>query len=197
MTPKRCNCPSSRNILKIYNKEPAGISKPQENMRVHKSKIKFLYTMSTINKTSVCACVWMCVCERTRRPIQRTERKQVHFSFLTGHQTHKWEWRTPVVLRAWAEDANSLNTSSANIPLFFICSCFLSRWTKLNSFTWGIRFVFVLSPSRLSINPLTLRHRASSIQGQAFHYSPENVFYIFNQQIYFIIWYLLDRASLI
>ena len=31
---------------------------------------------------------------------------------------------------------------------------------------------------------LTLRHRASSILGQAFHYSPEN---IFNQQIYFII----------
>ena len=33
--------------------------------------------------------------------------------------------------------------------------------------------------------------------GQAFSYSPENAFYIFNQQIYFIIWYLLDRASLI
>ena len=33
--------------------------------------------------------------------------------------------------------------------------------------------------------------------GHAFRYSPENVFYIFNQQIYFIIWYLLDRASLI
>ena len=46
---------------------------------------------------------------------------------------------------------------------------------------------------------LTFRHRASSILGQAFHYSPENAFYtyIFNEQIYFIIWYLLDRASLI
>ena len=33
--------------------------------------------------------------------------------------------------------------------------------------------------------------------GQAFRYSPENAFYLFNQQIYFIIWYLLDRASLI
>ena len=33
--------------------------------------------------------------------------------------------------------------------------------------------------------------------GQAFRYSPENVLYIFYQQIYFIIWYLLDRASLI
>ena len=33
--------------------------------------------------------------------------------------------------------------------------------------------------------------------GQAFCYSPENAFYIFNQQIYFIIWYLLDHESLI
>ena len=33
--------------------------------------------------------------------------------------------------------------------------------------------------------------------GQAFRFSPESAFYIFNQQIYFIIWYLLDRASLI
>ena len=44
---------------------------------------------------------------------------------------------------------------------------------------------------------LTFRHHASSILGQAFRYSPENAFYIFHQQIYFIIWYLLDRASLI
>ena len=34
---------------------------------------------------------------------------------------------------------------------------------------------------------LTFRHRASCILGQAFRYSPENAFYIFNQQIYFII----------
>ena len=34
---------------------------------------------------------------------------------------------------------------------------------------------------------LTFRHRASCILVQAFHYSPENAFYIFNQQIYFII----------
>ena len=33
--------------------------------------------------------------------------------------------------------------------------------------------------------------------GQEFRYFPENAFYIFNQQIYLIIWYLLDRASLI
>jgi hypothetical protein len=28
---------------------------------------------------------------------------------------------------------------------------------------------------------LTFRHRASCILGQAFHYSPQNAFYIFNQ----------------
>ena len=38
-----------------------------------------------------------------------------------------------------------------------------------------------------TINQLTFRHRASYILGQAFHYSPENALYIFNQQIYFII----------
>ena len=48
-----------------------------------------------------------------------------------------------------------------------------------------------------TITSLTFRHRASCILGQTFRYSPENAFYIFNQQIYFIIWYLLDRASLI
>jgi hypothetical protein len=34
---------------------------------------------------------------------------------------------------------------------------------------------------------LSFRHRASCILGQALRYSPENAFYIFNQQIYFII----------
>jgi len=36
------------------------------------------------------------------------------------------------------------------------------------------------------LNLLTFRPRASCILGQAFHYSPEKAFYIFNQQIYFI-----------
>ena len=34
---------------------------------------------------------------------------------------------------------------------------------------------------------LNFRHCASCILGQAFRYSTENAFYIFNQQIYFII----------
>jgi hypothetical protein len=37
------------------------------------------------------------------------------------------------------------------------------------------------------LQDLIFRHRASCILGQAFHCSPENAFYIFNQQIYFII----------
>ena len=36
---------------------------------------------------------------------------------------------------------------------------------------------------RLDFCPLTFRQCASCILGQAFHYSPENAFYIFNQQI--------------
>ena len=54
------------------------------------------------------------------------------------------------------------------------------------------RLLKVLCPVRRPITTLdcvllTFRHRASFILGQAFHYSPENPFYIFNQQIYFII----------
>jgi len=39
----------------------------------------------------------------------------------------------------------------------------------------------------LLIGYLTFRRRASCILGKAFRYSPENAFYTFNQQIYFII----------
>ena len=41
-------------------------------------------------------------------------------------------------------------------------------------------------PNAVIKHDLTFRHRASCIQGQAFHYSPENALYIFNQQIYFL-----------
>ena len=44
---------------------------------------------------------------------------------------------------------------------------------------------------------LTFRHRASCILGQAFHYSPENAFYIFNQQIYFIIYLIFAWPCII
>ena len=61
----------------------------------------------------------------------------------------------------------------------------------------GTDWVFKYSGLRLVCKGLTSTHRASCILGQAFRYSSQNVFYIFNQQIYFIIWYLLHRASLI
>ena len=47
------------------------------------------------------------------------------------------------------------------------------------------RYVFMCQ--EITVPCLTFRHRASCILGQAFHYSPENAFYIFNQQIYFVI----------
>ena len=47
--------------------------------------------------------------------------------------------------------------------------------------------LIVISNKGTNFYRLTFRHRASCILGQAFHYFPENVFYIFNQQIYFII----------
>ena len=68
-------------------------------------------------------------------------------------------------------------------------------WISLRLIFTNISCNLILS--KLFIHQLTFRHRASCILGQAFHYSPENAFYIFNQQIYFIIWYLLDRASFI
>ena len=39
------------------------------------------------------------------------------------------------------------------------------------------------SIERWASHILNFRHRASCILGQAFHYSPENAFYIFNQQM--------------
>ena len=51
--------------------------------------------------------------------------------------------------------------------------------------------VFFICPMNAGLfnlgHVLTFRQRASCILGQAFHYSPENAFYIFNQQLYFII----------
>ena len=65
------------------------------------------------------------------------------------------------------------------------------KHTHTHTLVYGIQY------TELYYSLLTFRHRASCFIGQAFRYYPENAFYIFNQQIYFIIWYLLDRASLI
>ena len=47
----------------------------------------------------------------------------------------------------------------------------------------GVGTVFLPTPCLAPRCLLTFRHRASSILGQAFHYSPENALSIFNQQI--------------
>jgi vancomycin permeability regulator SanA len=52
--------------------------------------------------------------------------------------------------------------------------------------TYIVFFNFRVNDSVMRTRSLTFKHRASCILGQAFHYSPENAFYIFNQQIYFI-----------
>ena len=58
-------------------------------------------------------------------------------------------------------------------PVTYVC---------LQPYTTSPRLHIVLLTSIL-----TFKHRASCILGQAVRYSPENAFYIFNQQIYLII----------
>ena len=48
-------------------------------------------------------------------------------------------------------------------------------------------FISEIKKNPRVISTLTFRHRACCILGQAFRYSPEKAFYIFKQQIYFII----------
>ena len=60
------------------------------------------------------------------------------------------------------------------------------------------RVTFVCDPTKkTSSSFFNLQAPCVLYIGQAFRCFPENAFYIFNQQIYFIIWYLLDLASLI
>ena len=101
-----------------------------------------------------------------------------------------------------------LNRSSCQVDLWQGLLVYVLCWSRflLLILSYSKLFLF-LSPKCCNLSEdiqqscwqslLTFRHRASSILGQAFRYSPENAFYIFNQQIYFIIWYLIDRASLI
>ena len=90
----------------------------------------------------------------------------------------------------WVINVKS-NTITRDIPV----TTGKTNSLKMHNISWCAMLCVTLFSIQLCT--LTFRHRASSIQGQAFRYSPENAFYIFNQQIYFIIWYLLDGASLI
>ena len=111
-----------------------------------------------------------------------------------------------------------LNALRQNLK-FPLCSITHIRWNRVER--WGSHFAAVVSLSLGlcficetvayevmrhvvqhclfhvfgAIRGLTSRHRASCILGHAFHYSPKNALYI--SKIYFIICYLLDRASMI
>ena len=61
--------------------------------------------------------------------------------------------------------------------------CSLSRFIKVCT---GNKWIVSVNMVPFSLL-LTFRHRTSCILGQAFHCSPENAFYIFSKQIYFII----------
>jgi len=92
--------------------------------------------------------------------------------------------------------SNRMKTAASSCP----CSCHSSFSAEYNGFcvltvantpSTTSQFTALQSCTRnftakRSVT-LTFRHRASCILGQALHYSPEKAFYIFNQQIYFII----------
>ena len=81
--------------------------------------------------------------------------------------------------------------SHTHLP-FLICKSILGCFVRFHSSL----FVIWFGQKILNIC-INLQAPRFLYIGQAFRYSPENAFYIFNQQIYFIIRYLLDRASLI
>ena len=99
-------------------------------------------------------------------------------------------WATCLLLLVCADDAIRRLELPEMQRHYFYKNAFLQRPSHSPTYTYTLESI-------KTITLLTFRHRASSILGQAFRYSPENAFYMFNQQIYFIIWYLLDRASLI
>ena len=72
-------------------------------------------------------------------------------------------------------------------PDIFLSTCLSRMCRLLSSFVVNTLRTGLLNCLNARSRGLTFRHRASCLQGQAFHYSPENAFYIFNQQIYLII----------
>ena len=80
------------------------------------------------------------------------------------------------VLHANKNCLNTLRTGDANLR-FYITTVQDGR--RKSAFLTRACF-----PCTVHLN---FRHRASCILGQAFNYSPENAYYIFNPQIYFII----------
>ena len=79
----------------------------------------------------------------------------------------------------------------SHLPSLSLYPCLSTAPCKSSSVYYIPTFVQISSINILKllqhVSVLTFRHRASCILEQAFRYSPENDFYIFNQQIYFII----------
>ena len=101
--------------------------------------------------------------------------------------------------RYYNHSAPSIADSWRTLKFIFMLPSFLHGiYTQGQPYLYHFSlFTFVRTRTNVFFVCLTFRHRVPCILGQAFRYSPENAFYIFNQQIYFIIWHLLDRASLI
>ena len=134
---------------------------------------------------NTCGCVWR-ICD----------------GLLCRRCTQTAEMSAPVLALVWPSIED----------LFLICNVTLCH---LRCFPHGIldyrniwRYILDFNASELSRNPQNLSRSKTESPlnleapcvlyiGQAFRYCPENAFYIFNQQIYFIIWHLIDRASLI
>ena len=82
-------------------------------------------------------------------------------------------------------------TSDLAFPVRLICNNTMSVFqSSVMCSALGNCHQYFVKTTAYDVNliiSLTFKHRASCILGQAFHYFPENAFYIFNQQIYFII----------
>jgi hypothetical protein len=122
------------------------------------------------------------------------------YTALQRHWTSDWRQQTSFVHRSY--DTCNMICRHTNLQvsvsvfqwwIYFnniISVCYLC----MNVYEWNQE---IMKSSKEICSALTFRYLMSCILGHAFHYSPENASYIFNQQIYFIIWYLLDHASLI
>ena len=87
-----------------------------------------------------------------------------------------------------SEGSNCINTASGMVIPRVLLRCRVNKTSKIVKYFETSVGVFSLNGLMYQKERnLTFRHRASCILGQAFHYSPENAFYVFNQQIYSII----------
>ena len=163
------------------------------------TSVKQLTLLPTPSHTSCCAYRVCSVSVLRQFTLQTRRSTYLNTLAFSAQPTKPWGWRG---------SCKNLISSGAipSGPRLMVCSrrcsfhenTFSDRpYTSVTRAPIYRMFLLSFLGARKLYRTLTFRHRASCILGQAFRYSPENTFYIFNQQIYFIIWYLLDRASLI